>query len=44
LARREERLKKIAEAKEKIEARAKERYERDLADYPARRSPARWAG
>ncbi|HXW22968.1 MAG TPA: transposase, partial [Rhodomicrobium sp.] len=35
-ARREERLKKIAEAKEKIEARAKERYERELAEHRAK--------
>ena len=36
LARREERLKKIAEAKAKIEARAKERYERELALHQAK--------
>ena len=36
LARREERLKKIAEAKAKIEARAKERYERELAEHQAK--------
>ena len=36
LARREERLKKIAEAKAKIEARAKERYERELAEHEAK--------
>ena len=36
LARREERLKKIAEAKEKIEARAKERCERELAEHQAK--------
>jgi transposase len=33
LARREDRLKRIAEAKVKIEARAKERYEREKAEY-----------
>ncbi len=36
LARREERLKKIAEAKAKIEARAKERTERELAEHKAK--------
>jgi len=36
LARREERLKKIAEAKARIEARAKERYERELAEHEAK--------
>src|SRR5208337_4359244 len=36
LARREERLKKLAEAKAKIEARAKERYERELAEHRAK--------
>ena len=36
LARREERLKKIAEAKTTIEARAKERYERELAEHQAK--------
>jgi transposase len=36
LARREERLKKIAETRAKIEARAKERYERELAEHKAR--------
>jgi len=36
LARREERLKKIAEAKAKIEARAKERYEREKAEHEAK--------
>ena len=36
LARREERLKKIAEAKAKIEARAKERCERELAEHQAK--------
>jgi hypothetical protein len=36
LARREERLKKIAEARAKIEARAKERYERELAEHRAK--------
>jgi transposase len=36
LARREERLHKLAEAKAKIEARAKERYERELADHLAK--------
>jgi transposase len=36
LARREERLKKIAEARTKIEARAKERYERELAEHQAK--------
>jgi transposase len=36
LARREERLAKIAEAKAKIEARAKERYEREKAEHEAK--------
>ncbi len=36
LARREERLKKIAEARTKIKARAKERYERELAEHKAK--------
>jgi transposase len=36
LARREERLKKIAEAKAKIEARAKERTERELGEHQAK--------
>jgi hypothetical protein len=36
LARREERLKKIAEAKAKIEARAKERTEREQAEHQAK--------
>ena len=36
LARREERLKKLAEARAKIEGRAKERYERELAEYRAK--------
>ena len=36
LARREERLTKIAEARTKIEARAKERYERELAEHEAK--------
>lgn len=36
LARREERLKKIAEARTKIEARAKERFERERAEYQAK--------
>jgi len=36
LARREERLKKLAEACTKIEARAKERYERELAEHRAK--------
>lgn len=36
LARREERLARIAEAKEKIEARAKARYEREQAEYQAK--------
>ena len=36
LARREERLKKIAESRAKIEARAKERYERELAEHKAK--------
>src|SRR5271168_5120021 len=36
LARREERLRKLAEAKAKIEARAKERYERELAEHLAK--------
>ena len=36
LARREERLRKIAEAKAKIEERAKERYQRELAEHEAK--------
>ena len=36
LARREERLKKLAEARTKIEARAKERFEREQAEYQAK--------
>jgi transposase len=36
LARREDRLKKLAEARRKIEARAKERFERETADYQAK--------
>ena len=36
LARREERLKKITEARTKIEARAKERFEREQAEYQAK--------
>ena len=36
LARREERLAKLAEARVKIEARAKERFEREQADHEAR--------
>ncbi|WP_158044892.1 IS1182 family transposase [Skermanella pratensis] len=36
LARREERLAKLAEARAKIEARAKERFEREQADHEAR--------
>ena len=36
LARREERLKKIAEARTTIEARAKERFEREQAEYQAK--------
>src|SRR5208283_4240037 len=36
LARREERLQKIAQAKAKIEERAKERYERELAEHEAK--------
>jgi transposase len=36
LARREERLRKIAEARTKIEARAKERFEREQAEYQAK--------
>jgi transposase len=36
LARREERLKKLADARAKIEARAKERYERELAEHQAK--------
>src|SRR3954465_8876179 len=36
LARREERLAKLAEARAKIEARAKERFEREQAEYEAR--------
>ena len=38
LARREERLKKIAEARTKIEARAKERFEREQAEYQAKQA------
>jgi transposase len=36
LARREDRLKKLATARAKIEARAKERFERELAEHEAR--------
>ena len=36
LARREERLQRLAEAKAKIEARAKERFEREQAEYEAK--------
>jgi transposase len=36
LARREERLKKIADARAKIEARAQERYQREHAEYEAK--------
>ena len=36
LAHREERLKKIAEAKAKIEARAEERRQRELAEHQAK--------
>ncbi len=36
LARREERLRKLAEARTKIEARAKERYARELAEHEAK--------
>src|ERR1039458_8184774 len=36
LARREERLRKIAEARAKIEARARERYTREMAEYEAK--------
>lgn len=36
LERREDRLEKIAEVKEKIEARAQERYEREKAEYDAK--------
>src|SRR6185295_5806622 len=36
LARREERLKKLAEARAMIEARARERFEREQAEYEAR--------
>jgi len=36
LARREERLRKLAEARAKIEARAKERFERERAEYEAK--------
>ncbi|MGH8701351.1 MAG: IS1182 family transposase [Burkholderiales bacterium] len=36
LARREERLRRIAEAKARIEARAKERFERELAEHEAK--------
>ena len=38
LARREERLMKIAEARTKIEARAKERFEREQAEYQAKQA------
>ena len=38
LARREERLKKIAEARTKIEARAAERFEREQAEYQAKQA------
>jgi transposase len=38
LARREERLKKLAEARAKIEARARERFEREQAEYQAKRA------
>ena len=37
LARREERLKKLAEARAKIEARANERFVREQAEYDASR-------
>ncbi len=48
LALREGRLKKLAEARAKIEARSKERYEREKAEYEASSPPAkprspRWA-
>ena len=36
LARREDRLQKLAEARTKIEARAKERFEREQAEHEAR--------
>jgi hypothetical protein len=36
LARREERLRKLAEARAKIEARAKQRFEREQAEYEAK--------
>ena len=36
LARREERLSRLAEARAKIEARAKERFEREQADHQAK--------
>jgi hypothetical protein len=36
LARREERLKKLAEARAMIKARARERFEREQAGYEAR--------
>jgi hypothetical protein len=38
LARREARLEKLAEARAKIETRAKERFERDTAEYQAKRA------
>ena len=38
LARREERLRKIAEARTKIEARAKERHPCEMAEYEAKRA------
>jgi hypothetical protein len=36
LARREERLAKLAEARAKLEARAKERFEREMAEHRAK--------
>jgi hypothetical protein len=36
LARREERLAKLAEARAKLEARAKERFEREMAEHCAK--------
>jgi hypothetical protein len=36
LARREDRLQKLAEARAKLEARARERFERERADYEAK--------
>jgi hypothetical protein len=45
LARREERLAKLAEARAKLEARAKERFEREMAEHRAKLAAPlmRWA-